>query len=141
MKTTPSILVVEDQPGLAKFIELTLDVAGYSALIASDGLDALAVLQSQPVDLILSDVDMPRMNGYELCERVRKNPQWTDIPFIFLSAHATDSRIRHGKELGANDYLTKSAESKGLLAALRDNLRHVTAEATMGSARTALPAP
>jgi DNA-binding response OmpR family regulator len=141
MKTTPSILVVEDQPGFAKLIELMLGAAGYCALIASDGLDALAVLRSQPVDLILSDVDMPRMDGYELCERVRKNPQWMDIPFIFLSAHATDSHIRHGKELGADGYLIKSIEPKDLLATLRANLRRAAEGALMASACTALSIP
>ena len=78
------ILVVDDQPDLLENIGLALESAGYQVLTAGDGVEALAVLQSQPVDLILADIAMPRMNGYQLYERVRENVQWVAIPFLFL---------------------------------------------------------
>ncbi len=141
METTTFILVADDQPNFAKSTGMVLGLAGYRTLIANDGVEALALLQSHPVDLILSDVDMPRMDGHQLCERVRKNPQWTDIPFIFLSGHATNDDIHHGKELGADDYLTKPVAPQDLLATLRANLRRAAAGETMASARTCIPIP
>jgi DNA-binding response OmpR family regulator len=123
MKTVASVLVVDDEPYLRDGIRLTLEAEGYRVLTASDGAEALAVLQSQPVDLILADIAMPRMNGYQLYERVRENQQWTTIPFIFLTARAMDSDVRYGKELGADDYLTKPVEPADMVAAIRGKLR------------------
>jgi len=90
---------------------------------ANDGVEAIAVLQSQPVDLILADIAMPRMNGYQLYERVRDNPRWVAVPFLFLTARALDSDIRYGKELGVDDYLTKPFGMGELLARVRVVLR------------------
>jgi DNA-binding response OmpR family regulator len=66
---------------------------------------------------------MPRLNGYQLYERVRENPQWVAIPFLFLTARAMDSDIRYGKELGVDDYLTKPIQPEDLLAAVQGRLR------------------
>jgi len=123
MKAIMPILVVDDEPHLLEGIRLTLETADYAVLTARDGVEALLVLQSQPVGLILADIAMPRMNGYQLYERVRGNPQWVAIPFIFLTARAMDSDIRYGKELGADDYLTKPFNPEDLLAAVRGKLR------------------
>lgn len=122
METTVSILVVDDEPRLLNGLRLTLQDGGYKVLTAPDGVEALAVLRSQPVNLIVADIAMPRMNGYQLYEQVRNNPQWVAIPFIFLTARAMDSDIRYGKELGADDYLTKPFEPGDLLAAVRGRL-------------------
>jgi two-component system alkaline phosphatase synthesis response regulator PhoP len=123
METVPSILVTDDEPNLRDSIRRTLETAGYRVLTASDGEKALALLESHPVDLILADVAMPGMNGYQLHERVREDPQWTAIPFVFLTARTLDSDIRFGKELGADDYLTKPIAPQDLLAAIRGKLR------------------
>ena len=123
METTASILVVDDQPSLLENIELTLETLGYRVLTASHGVEALEVLTSEAVNLILADIAMPRMNGYELYERVRKNPQWATIPFVFLTARAMDSDIRYGKQLGVDDYLTKPIEPEDLVAAVEGKLR------------------
>jgi len=117
------ILVVDDDPRLLDAIRLTLEAEGYRVLVASDGIEALAVLQSQPVDLILADIAMPRMNGYQLYERVRENLQWVAIPFVFLTARAMNSDVRYGKELGVDDYLIKPIEPEDLLAVVRGKLR------------------
>lgn len=122
MSTSVSILVVDDEPDLLDNIVLALEVENYHVLTANDGLEALEILQSQPVDLILADVAMPDMNGYQLYERVRQNPAWVIIPFIFLTARTMDSDIRYGKELGVDDYLTKPIRSADLLATVRGKL-------------------
>jgi DNA-binding response OmpR family regulator len=123
VKTGASILIVDDEPRLQDSIRTALEAAEYNVLTANDGVEALSVLQSHPVDLILADVAMPRMNGYQLYERVRESPHWTVIPFIFLTARALDSDVRYGKELGADDYLTKPFEPDDLLATVRGKLR------------------
>ena len=118
-----TILIVDDQPDLLDNLALTLEAAGHHTLTAPDGSAALAILQAQPVDLILADIAMPRMNGYQLYERVRENPDWLAIPFIFLTARSLDSDIRYGKELGVDDYLTKPIEPEDLLAAVNGKLK------------------
>jgi DNA-binding response OmpR family regulator len=122
MSTTVSILVVDDEPDLLDNIVLALEAEDYRVFTAHDGIEALTVLQSQPVDLILADIAMPDMNGYQLYERVRENPEWVLIPFIFLTARTMDSDIRYGKELGVDDYLTKPIRTADLLAAVRGKL-------------------
>jgi len=123
MDPQASILVVDDYPEILENLELILVAEGYQVLTASDGVEALAVLQSQPVDLIVADIAMPRMNGYQLYQRVRENPQWVAVPFLFLTARALDSDIRYGKELGVDDYLTKPIQPEDLIAAVNGKLR------------------
>jgi len=117
------ILVVDDEPPLLESVRQALAAAGYRTLTAGDGVEALAMIQSQSVGLIVADVAMPRMNGYQLYERVRENPAWAALPFIFLTARDLDSDVRYGKELGADDYLTKPCDPADLLATVRGKLR------------------
>ena len=123
MDPQATILVVDDQPEILDNLELLLEAEGFQVLTARDGIEALALLQSQPVDLILADIAMPRMNGYQLHRRVRENPQWVAVPFLFLTARALDSDIRYGKELGVDGYLTKPIEPEDLLATVQGRLR------------------
>jgi two-component system response regulator MprA len=123
MTEPAAILVVEDQPAMRDNLRLSLELSGYRVLTTSDGLEALAVLAAEAVDLILADVAMPRMNGYQLYERVCENPQWVAIPFIFVTARAMDSDVRYGKELGVDDYLTKPIHLDDLLATVQGKLR------------------
>jgi DNA-binding response OmpR family regulator len=118
-----SILVVEDDRAVRICIVQALESSGYQVLTAKDGIDALAVLESESVDLILTDIAMPRMNGYQLYEHVVENPQWVAIPFIFLTARALDSDVRYAKELGIDDYITKPFLPEDLTAAVRGKLR------------------
>ncbi|MBN1583216.1 MAG: response regulator, partial [Anaerolineae bacterium] len=109
--------------GMDDYITMTLESVGHRVLTASNGVEALAVLQSESIDLILADIAMPQMNGYQLYERVRQNPAWGMIPFVFLTARTMDSDIRYGKQLGVDDYLTKPVEPEDLLAAVEGKLR------------------
>lgn len=118
-----SILIVEDQPSVRACLEQILCMSGYQVLVASDGKEALAVLKTRDVDLILADIMMPHMDGYQLFERVVENPDWVQIPFVYLTARVLESDIRYGKELGVDDYLVKPVEAKDLLAVVRGKLR------------------
>ena len=123
MEVPAKILVVDDDRAFRELVRLTLGEAGYQVLTAKDGAEALAVLHSEDVDLILADIAMPRMNGYQLFERVREHSRWVLIPFVFWTGREMDSDIRYGIELGADDYLTKSADTADVLAVIRGKLR------------------
>jgi DNA-binding response OmpR family regulator len=123
MTTDACILIAEDQPSIRACTEQILRMAGYQVLTASDGIEALDLLRSHSVDLLLADIMMPNMDGYQLYERIMENNEWARIPFIFLTARVLESDIRYGKELGVDDYLVKPVEAKDLLAVVRGKLR------------------
>jgi DNA-binding response OmpR family regulator len=138
MEQNASILVVDDEPDLLDNIRLALEAEEYRVLVAHDGLAALEILGSQSVQLILADIAMPEMNGYQLYERVRENPDWTFIPFIFLTARTLDSDVNYGKQLGADDYLTKPIRASELVAVVRGKLRR-SQQIVEAAARVATP--
>jgi DNA-binding response OmpR family regulator len=123
MENDIHILVVEDDSYLRTATAQMLEQAGYHVAEAANGAEALDLLSQRPVDLILADIAMPVMNGYQLFQQVASEPRWVGIPFIFLSARAMDSDVRYGKELGADDYLTKPFRLEDLLAAVAGSLR------------------
>jgi DNA-binding response OmpR family regulator len=123
MTTNARILVVEDQPSVRALLEQMLVMSGYEVVTASDGMDALRLLETENVDLIIADIMMPNMDGYQLYERVMENPLWVRIPFIYLTARLLDQDIRYGKELGVDDYLIKPVEARDLLAVVTGKLR------------------
>jgi DNA-binding response OmpR family regulator len=139
MDSTVSILVVDDEPDLLDNISLALEAEDYQVLTANNGSEALEILAAQPINLILADIAMPDMNGYQLYQQVRQNPAWVLIPFIFLTARTMDSDIRYGKELGVDDYLTKPIRTRDLLAAIRGKL-HRTQQLREAAVQPA-PAP
>jgi DNA-binding response OmpR family regulator len=125
MSEHASILIVDDQPLTLATIQAALELDGYQVYKARDGIEALEVLQTTNIDLIIADIAMPRMNGYQLFEVIRRDARWIHIPFIFLTARSLDSDIRYGKELGADDYLTKPFQVEDLRASISGKLRRV----------------
>ena len=116
------ILVVEDNALLLEGIRDLLEVSGYRVLMAGDAAQALALLEHNHPDLIVSDIMMPGMDGYELYEQVRLRPDLLDTPFVFVTARGEKADIRRGKELGADDYITKPFEEEDLLVVVRAKL-------------------
>ncbi len=114
------LLLVEDNEDLLYNLKLTLEFNDYDVLTARNGLEAINMLRKTETlpDLIISDIMMPQMDGYELFRTVSKNPIWASIPFIFLTARTTPEDIRFGKMLGADDYLVKPFEEEDLLASV-----------------------
>lgn len=123
MEIRALILVVDDQPELLSSLQMTLELSGYGVVTAHNGHIALELLHQRSVDLIISDIAMPGMNGYQLYERVRENAAWMAIPFLFLTARSLDSDVRYGKELGVDDYLTKPLQPEDLLAVIQGKLK------------------
>lgn len=120
-----NILVVEDNAAMLEGIRDILEMAGYQVVTALDGQDALELMEQQPPDLIVSDIMMPRMDGYQFFSAVRANPKWLSIPFIFLTAKDQQVDVRLGKQLGADDYLTKPFEPEDLLVTVDAKLERV----------------
>jgi putative two-component system response regulator len=118
-----SILIVEDDPALLIALRDILEGVGYQVRTAQNGELALRLLQDEQPSLILSDITMPVMDGFELFESVRQTPGGMGIPFIFLTARQTREDIFAGKTMGADDYITKPVSSKELIAAVEARLR------------------
>jgi signal transduction histidine kinase len=121
------ILVVEDHEPLLEAIQEILATEGYDVLRATDGLEALAVMERTHPDLILADIMMPNMDGYDLYEEVRAHPKWVTIPFIFLTAKASKEDRLRGKSLGVEDYITKPFEAEELVVAIDARLKRAQA--------------
>jgi DNA-binding response OmpR family regulator len=118
------ILVVDDDVNTIGFLKVLLQCQGYEILTAQDGSEALEVFETQSVDLILTDVAMPHVNGYELCQRIKNAPDPCLVltPIILISGRTLDSDIRYAKSLGADDYLPKPLDVDDLLAVVQGKL-------------------
>ncbi len=117
------VLVADDEPNIVKIMEFELKKSGYQVMTANDGQEALELVKANPPDLILSDIMMPKMDGYELCREVKKDPALRGIPFIFLTAKTgLENRIQ-GYILGATKYITKPCGRQDLLKAIDLRLR------------------
>jgi|SRR3954466_13347914 len=118
------ILLVEDEEHLLKTMLLNLELEGYEVKTASNGIDALKKFRSSALDLILLDVMLPEMNGFDVCEEIRKEN--TNVPILFLTAKgASEDKIR-GLKLGADDYLTKPFNLEELLLRIQILLKRST---------------
>lgn len=119
----PTILIVEDNASLLEGLKDLLESTGYHVVSAENGIEALDVLEDNiKPDLIISDIMMPRMDGYEFQARVRDKPDLIRVPFIFLTAKGGKDDIRLGKDLGVDDYITKPFDEEDLLVAVRSKL-------------------
>ncbi len=120
MESKSNILVVDDNPDKLALIEAALSLAGYNVTTATDGVEALAAIDSYQPDLVITDVMMPRMNGYELAQRIRGNPVTKFIPVIMQTAAGRRSEdLRRASEVGALGYITDPTDLDLLLARTR----------------------
>jgi CheY-like chemotaxis protein len=101
------ILVAEDEQDIRDLIEFTLKYAGHEVVSVANGEEACQMAKKIMPDLILLDVRMPVMSGYEACEKIKNDPKTKNIPIVFLSAKGQDSEIKAGLQAGAVDYLLK----------------------------------
>ena len=115
-----TILTADDDPQLLRLMTRNLEFEGYEVISASDGQQALTQIESQPLDLVLLDVMMPKMDGFTVCQRVR---EFSSVPIIIVTARGQDQDKVRGLDLGADDYLTKPFSVEELLARVRAVLR------------------
>ena len=114
------IMVVDDDPNIRELIRLILKKEGFEALESGDGVDALEKLENSKVDLIVLDIMMPNMDGWEFCKEVRK---FCEVPILMLTAKGETSQKVKGFELGADDYLTKPFDPAELTARVKALLK------------------
>lgn len=119
----PTILIVEDEVGIARMIQVLLEARGFSTVVCHAGDEAILRMADTPVDLVLLDVMMPRMDGYEVCRRLKADEQWRHIPVIMLTAKDTTRDLVRGLEIGADDYITKPFNTEELIARIQVFLR------------------
>jgi DNA-binding response OmpR family regulator len=109
------VLIADDEPNIVAALEYLLQQGGYEVLIARNGDEALAVLEDRVPDLVLLDVMMPRKSGYEICSRIRNQPEWRHIKIVMLSAKGRDAEVSKGLALGADLYVTKPFSTRELM--------------------------
>lgn len=117
------ILVIEDEPGVRENLAEILQLAQYEVVLAADGIEGIECARQHRPDLIICDVMMPKMDGFEVLETLQADPELATIPLIFLTAMADIQNLREGMDLGADDYLTKPFELNELLISISSRLR------------------
>ena len=126
------IMIVDDEPRYLRLLEANLRTEGYEVATAQDGVQALDVFSSQPIDLMLLDIMMPRMDGFSVCQRIR---EYSDVPIIILTAKGEEQDRVRGLDLGADDYLVKPFSATELLARVRAVLRRSQMPTDTGQTR------
>ncbi len=126
------VLIVDDEPRYLRLLEANLRTEGYEVATAQDGVQAVDIFSSQPIDLILLDIMMPRMDGFSTCQRIR---EYSNVPIIMLTAKGEEQDRVRGLDLGADDYLVKPFSATELLARVRAVLRRSQLPTETGQAR------
>ena len=110
------VLVIEDDPSASELMVHTLEPEGYQVITASNGLEGLKKAMDERPDLIILDVMLPGLDGYEVCQRLRRKPEIATLPILMISAKARQDDIDTGINMGGNDYLTKPSKPSEILA-------------------------
>lgn len=118
----PKVIIVDDDRETREMLTLTLELEGFEVAQAANGLRLISILHVDRPDVILLDVMMSWIDGFELCRSIKKNEEFRDIPVIFLSAKKTPEDVREGLEAGAVDYFTKPVDVEKLVARIRQLL-------------------
>jgi DNA-binding response OmpR family regulator len=111
-----TILIADDEPNIVISLEYLLQRDGYRVVVARDGQEALDAIAASPPDLVLLDVMLPRVSGFEVCQTVRENPALAAMPIVMLTAKGREVEVSKGMALGANAYITKPFSTQELLA-------------------------
>ena len=126
----PCVLVVDDSPTIRKLVEITLRRAGIQVVFAENGITTLAALTRRPPDLIILDIMLPAINGYQICQVIKRHPRCRGIPVMMLSGKDGAFAKVRGRMVGASEYLTKPFTPAELLAAVR---RYVPEQVSMAA--------
>ena len=119
---TSKILIADDEPNIVISLEFLMKREGHQVLVARDGEQALAMIRAERPDLVLLDVMMPRLSGFEVCQAVRADPQLAGTKILMLTAKGRDTDVAQGRGVGADDYMTKPFSTKELAARVRTML-------------------
>lgn len=114
----PKILIVDDEPNIVVPLQFLMEQNGYQTLVAQSGEEALEAISKEEPDLVLLDIMLPGIDGFEVCEIVRLKPEWRHIRIIFLTAKGRDVDIAKGMVLGADEYITKPFSNQQIIDAV-----------------------
>ncbi len=120
-----SILIAEDEPDIREFLSIALQINGFNVIAARNGEEAVALTNSRKPDLVLLDVRMPKVSGYQACETLKRASETREIPIVFLSAFANKDEVQQGLALGAEAYLTKPIAPDVLVQRVNEVLQRV----------------
>jgi DNA-binding response OmpR family regulator len=113
------VLVVDDEPNIVMSLRFLMEREGFQVEVASTGQAAVAALDREPADLVLLDIMMPELDGFEVCQRIRNNPAWRATKVVMLTAKGRDIERDKGLALGADDYVTKPFSTRDLVAKVK----------------------
>jgi len=116
------ILVIDDEPQIVRALELLMQREGFEVRSAHDGVEALQAIAESPPDLILLDLMMPRMDGFELCQRIRATAEWKNMIIIILTAKGREIEREKGIALGADHYVTKPFSTREIVQLIKSAL-------------------
>ncbi len=116
------ILVIDDEVQLVQMVQIRLEANGYDIVTAYDGEEGIEKVKSENPDLIILDIMMPKMNGFEACKILKNDPKYSKIPIIFLSAKVQEEDLEIGKAKGADAFVKKPFETPDLLAKIKELL-------------------
>ena len=114
-----SVLIVDDEPNIVVSLEFLLEQAGYRVRVAHDGQEAWEAIERQPPDLVLLDVMLPRLSGFDLCQKIREHPDLQRVRVVMLTAKGREVEVSKGLALGADAYISKPFSTQDLLAQVR----------------------
>ncbi|HEX2058116.1 MAG TPA: response regulator [Actinomycetota bacterium] len=109
------VLICDDDPVILRLLEVNLELEGYDVLVAHHGEEAFEIASRELPDLVILDIMMPRLDGYQTCQKLKAQSSTQDIPIVFLSAKAQQSDIEKGRSYGVSEYLTKPFDPNDLL--------------------------
>ena len=118
-----SILIVDDESYIVTSLSYVMKNAGFAVDSAADGEEALEKINANAPDLVILDIMMPKLDGFEVCKAIRANPDWNSVRIIMLTAKGRDSEREKGLQLGADDYLTKPFSTRDILQRAKDVLQ------------------
>jgi two-component system alkaline phosphatase synthesis response regulator PhoP len=116
------ILIVDDEPGIIVALQFLMEQNGYETAIAFSGVEAMELIASDRPDLILLDIMLPVIDGFEVCQRVREKLEWRDIRIVMLTALGNEANIAKGLALGADAYITKPFSNTEVVAKVKELL-------------------
>ena len=118
------ILIVDDEPSIIVPVQFLMEQNGYDVMVAFSGEEAMEIITDKKVDLILLDIMLPVIDGFEVCQRVRENPQWNKIKIILLTALGSDANVEKGLALGADAYITKPFSNVDIVEQVKELLEN-----------------
>jgi DNA-binding response OmpR family regulator len=116
------VLIVDDEPGIIVALQFLMEQNGYATMVAFSGEEAMEAVAKHHPDLMLLDIMLPVVDGFEVCQRVRENPDWNNIRIVLVTALGNEANVTKGLDLGADAYVTKPFSNADLVAKVKELL-------------------